>query len=360
MFKQPSFWLLIAITSLGALLYSNVATQPDQTADINTTKKVRVAEAQKQLNQRNPTFAGVVRAKNRANLAFSDSSGRLEVRKVETGDLVKANQVIAKLDNRAHQHAVNAAKANIADIEARQAQNQRDITRVAALVEKKAATAEELEVLQAAADSFAANLEAARVQLAEAERRLKETTLLAPFDGTVTDVYMEPGEFATPGMPVVSLSGSNRFEIEIEVPESILPNLSNGQSINITFPLQQDRAIEGSIISIGQASQNSRLFPILIEPTQNKGLIAGMSAEVTLAISQAETTTIPVTAVINPGGQHPTVFRVNGQQVERLSVDVSDLIGTQIAVEGDLAPGDTVVIGGHAGLVDGDQVEVVQ
>lgn len=359
MMKQPIFWLLLILSSIGVFLYSNV-TASEQAELTSPTKRVRISTAQQQTHQRNPTFAGIVRAKNRANLAFSDSSGRLLQRQVEVGDVVSAGQTLAQLDNSAHKHAVNAARANIADLKARIAQNRRDLQRVEALVAKQAATDEEQEMLGSAAESLNANLAAAEVQLAEAKRRLDETTLRAPFAGTITDTFMEPGEFATPGRPVVAISGADDYEIEIEVPESMLVNLQKGQTVNIQFPLQHNRSAIGKITSIGQASQDTRLFPILIEPEASESLIAGMSAEITLSINLAETTTIPVQAVINPGGQHPAVFRLQGKQVQRVSVDVGDLIGEQITVQGKLQPGDTIVVGGHAGLVDGDTVEVVQ
>ena len=65
-------------------------------------------------------------------------------------------------------------------------------------------------------------------------------------------------------------------------------------------------------------------------------------------------------AVANPGGQRPFVFKVSQSRVERVFVEVRDLLGERVSLDGDLNTGDRVVVAGHARLLDGDTVEVTK
>jgi multidrug efflux pump subunit AcrA (membrane-fusion protein) len=107
------------------------------------------------------------------------------------------------------------------------------------------------------------------------------------------------------------------------------------------------------------------LFPLVVEliPEGEEGSVdpvSGMSAEVILDIPSAATLTVPLAAVVNPGGSSPSVFRLRGDRMEQVEVEVMTLVGERVAVQGELAAGDEVVVSGHASLLDGQQVEVVR
>jgi multidrug efflux pump subunit AcrA (membrane-fusion protein) len=88
------------------------------------------------------------------------------------------------------------------------------------------------------------------------------------------------------------------------------------------------------------------------------GVVPGITAEVELSLAAEARPAVPLAAVIDPGGSHAAVFRVSGGRVERVPVEVRELVGSRVTVEARLAPGDLVVVAGHASLVDGEAVEV--
>lgn len=111
--------------------------------------------------------------------------------------MVRAGQIMARLDDREFRLADRTAAAAVSELEVRLAQARRDRTRVAGLVAAKAATTEELEQVGAASDALEAAHEAAVARRDESRRLLTEAVLTAPFDGTVTAVHREPGEQVT-------------------------------------------------------------------------------------------------------------------------------------------------------------------
>ncbi len=355
---------------------SAIAAQQD---NVRAVKVMPVAERALSQTMR---FSGIVRAEKRAQLSFT-VGGRLEGRVVNIGDRVRQGQEMAHLDIQPFRNAVLAARAQLRDAGARLAQMKRDNARVRRLLKSNAAGREEAEKVRAGRNSALAAADAARVQLAEARRLVEESRLLAPFAGTVSAVMMEPGEFVRPGMPVVVLSGEDRLEVEIEVPESARARLRAGAEVSVSLPLVGKGSFSGVIDSIGRATVGrGRLFPVIVAIDPDTGpnpgtatdpaadsvignhasvpIVPGLTAEVTIDTGVVNTTAVPIAAVVDPGGQRPYVYRVAAGRAEQVLVDVDVLLNDAVSVRGELVPGDLIVVEGHSSLITGERVEVVQ
>ena len=341
-------------------------TSPGETSpgDDETAKRVIVSTVEAAREVRELRFSGTTRAARRARLAFT-SSGRMVARLVEIGDRVRSGQLLARLDDLEFENAVATARATLAELSARRAQTQRDRARAERLAAVKAATREEVERTAASVDALLAAEEAAQARLRETERQLlSRTCLLAPFAGTVTEVLLEPGEYARSGSPVVMLSGDGEVELEVEVPESIISRISVGDAVRLLLPVLGDQPLEGRVDSVGRSAIGpGRLFPVVATVASTDRLVVGATAELVLRLENDQALTLPVEAVVNPGGRRPSVFRVAENSsgvtaVEKVQVEVGTLLGDRVIVYGDLAAGDRVVTGGQRGLLDGETVSV--
>lgn len=354
--------LLLALT-LGAVIYLTADAEQEPTTALRTSlKRVKVTAVEHITEAQELRFSGVTRAARRARLAFS-VGGRLLTRPVEVGDQVSRGQIIAQINTQELENSLATARATVAELAARRSQTERDLERTEQLVAAKAATAEELERVQAGRDALRATEEAARARLKEGERLLSEGTLRAPFAGTVTEVFYEPGEVATPGMPVAMLSGSGEVELEVEVPEMVIPRIQQGDTVHLELPVLGDTTLVGEVKSVGRtAAGPGRLFPVVVTVPPNPQLIAGASAELVLLLENDNALSLPVEAVINPGGQQPAVFKVvesdGAAHAHKVAVEVGTLLGHRVTVVGDLAAGDLVVVGGQRGLLAGEAVEI--
>ncbi len=357
--------LLISIAAVAGALYLAAGSEPLASSADRGVKRVRVAEVEAATERRELRFSGTTRAARHSRLSFS-LGGRLVERPVEVGDRVARGEVLARLDDREVRNAVATARGVLAEVRARRAQAERDLARVRRLVEAKAATEEELEKTRAGLDAMTAAEETARARLDEAERLLGETRLAAPYDGSVTEVRFEPGEYAGPGRPVVVLSGDGDLELEVEVPESVVPHVEEGREVEVIVPLL-GRTVTGEIDSVGRtAAGPGRLFPVVATLPEASGVVVGATAELALTLESDDALAVPVEAVVNPGGRRPALFRVveadGAARVEKVHLEVGTLLGERVTVRaedsGRLAPGDRVVVGGQRGLLDGEDVEI--
>lgn len=319
---------------------------------------VRVAEVSSAVDPRGPLFSGVTRAERRAELSFA-IGGRLVERSAALGERVRAGRVLARIDDRPYRSAVDEARARLAELGEELEQRRRDLERVRKLADARAATAEELERATSAERALDAARDAAAARLREAERQLSEARLVAPFDGSVTEVRFEPGEYVGAGRPVVALSGAGPLEVEVEVPESLIARVEVGGTAWVRLPLLRTDTLRGRVAS---ASRNAvgvgRLFPVVVTLPPEPGLVAGLTAQVVLDAPAVDALAVPIEALVRLGGHRPAVFRFADGRVGRVEVEIVELSEELLVVRGPLAPGDRVVVAGQSGLADGDPAKI--
>lgn len=321
------------------------------------SRSVRVAPVESGAATQALRFAGTVRSRDRASLAFT-VGGRLARRVVELGDSVRRGEVLAVLDGREWQHAAASARASREEIAARLIQLERDAEREVRLLATRAATEEDVERARAAVDAVRASRDAALAREQEAERRLGEATLTAPWAGTVTEVRAEPGENVAAGEVVLVISGAGDLEVEIAVPEALVAALAPGTAVRVELPLR-DQVLAASVRSVGRAAAGpGQLFPVVVALGEAIDVPPGSTAEVVIATGGAASLSVPLAAILNPGGARPAVFRLREGHAERVLVEVVSLTGERAVVRGPLAAGELVVVAGHTSLVDGDPVAV--
>lgn len=354
--------LLVVIAPLGALLFFAAPSSGDAPSPVRpaSARAVRVTTVETAPPTRQHRFHGEVEASERARLAFTHS-GRLLARPVEVGQRVARGELLARIDARPFRHAVAARRAQLTATELRRGQGERDRRRVQHLIGTAAASTASHEQVGTAADALASARDADRAQLGRARWRLDETVLRAPFAGTVSAVYLEAGELASAGTPVLSLEGQGGREVHLDVPESVIVGLRVGDEAMVEWPLSELPPAAAHLERVGNASVGAaRLFPVVVRLPEDGGALAGMTAEVLLSTRSAPVSLLPIEAIIDPSGERASVLALAGDRVVREPVEVLEVVGQRVAVVTALRPGAEVVVAGHGSLLDGDRVRVLR
>ncbi|MCA9564764.1 MAG: efflux RND transporter periplasmic adaptor subunit, partial [Myxococcales bacterium] len=249
----------------------------------------------------------------------------------------------------------------ISDIDAQLEQLENERGRTERLIAAEIGTEATLERIESDARRLEAARDAASAQRAEAQRMRDETSLVSPVSGTVAEVYAEPGEVVGPGSPVALIIGEGAVEIEIDVPEAVFVHLSEGQHVNVDFPLSNRRDISATISAVGRVSAGrGRLFPVVVSLPSDADIVPGMAGEVRVSVPIEGDAAVPVGSLVHNTGEGPSVFRIVANQAERVPVEVTGLEGELALVRGAVAPGDQLVVAGHALLEEHSLVEAIQ
>lgn len=305
---------------------------------------------------RESTLPGRAKAAQEADLAF-EVSGKLIERPVDVGSKVLRGQVVAALDPRDFQNAMDRALALQA-----QAAAFRD--RVAEAAKTGAVSAQDVTDSQARADAADAEVRIRR-------KALEDATLLAPFDGIVTATYFENFQNVLPKQAVVRLVDTTRIEMEVSVPESLIGLIPGAYDIQVEFDAYPGRKIPAEITEIGdEASRATRTYPVTatLDPPEDLEIKPGMAGKATGRAdlppeAAAAGIEVPLSAVFAPPDDpekqsYVWIVDPDALQVSRRPVTVQQLTPWGARVKG-LQPGERVVTVGVHHLREGQTVTLL-
>jgi RND family efflux transporter MFP subunit len=207
-----------------------------------------------------------------AELSFANV-GRVKAVNIKVGDRVQAGQALVELDTTLLEAKVKEAEANLA------------VAQVQVNYLKRIGTDEvHLESAQAEADRAQALLDSANATLAA------QSTLLAPFAGTVAVVDISPAETVVPGQIVIVLGDLSTYQIETtDLSERDVTRVQTGQPANV-FIEALNEEFPGEVVDIDRVSSTiggDVVFKVTIElDRQPQGLLWGMSADVQIQTAE--------------------------------------------------------------------------
>jgi RND family efflux transporter MFP subunit len=206
-----------------------------------------------------------------ARLSFT-TIGRVTSVDVKVGDVVKGGQALVQLDTSIQQARVSEAEANLlaAQIQVRYL--------------KRVGTGDQVHLEAAEADAARAQ---ALVDSAKAIL-LSESTLTAPFDGTIVSVDIEPAETVAPGKIIVVLGDLTGYHIETtDLTERDVPNVKIGQAVDVSIDALNQK-FTGKVSDIDRISTElggDVVYKVTIQLDQQpQGLLWGMSADVEIHV----------------------------------------------------------------------------
>lgn len=193
--------------------------------------------------------------------------------------------------------------------------------------------------------------ERARVLQAEARVKkiqtgLKDRTLTAPFDGTITHIAPVSGE--TVGLePVITMVSKDTFELTALVPEIDITKIMVGQKARVVFDARVDETLMASITFISPLAREidgvSYFETKLMLDAPSSWLQSGLNADIDIIIDTHENVTrIPSRFLVTEGDAHSVLFP-NGKVTQSIPVTlVFEGNDGYVEVKG-INPGDTIV-----------------
>ncbi|MGE0444825.1 MAG: efflux RND transporter periplasmic adaptor subunit [Vicinamibacterales bacterium] len=381
-YRRPMMLVLLAVTPIVLLAACGSSEDRGTRApDAPPVPVVTVAAAIAELPE-SIEAGGVVTASATAVVTSRVVAPVAEVR-VRAGDRVRADQVLVVLDagalgaqaqqataaTAAVEQAVVAAKAEHAASMADQQLADAWHTRIAALHARKAATPQELDEAearrsaaaartagtQARIEQAASQLAAARAAADAAETTRGFTVIRAPFAGLVTERMTDPGNLASPGVPLLRLDAAGAPRVEARVDEARAALVAPGDRAEVLLDAGGS-PLEGVVLEVARAvDADQRAFTVKVSLPAGHAARTGSFARVRFD-GRGRTALLVPAAAIRWQGQVATAFVVD-DGVARLRLLQTGLIsGDRAEVMAGLDPGEVVVVDPPPALVDGNRV----
>ena len=268
------------------------------------------------------------------------------VRKVafDSGDIVRAGDVIVDLSSGAQLAGLEEARASYQEAE-------RQLARGQELAQTKIISESQLDTQRSTRDAAKARMDVVRAQLSD-------RVITAPFDGILGLRRVSPGSLVTPGTEIATLDDISVIKLDFTVPERYLALLEKGQDIAARSETYPDRNFAGKVASVdSRVDPVTRSVTVRAEiPNPERQLRPGMLLSVQLFQSPRQAIVVPEIAVIQVGTE-AFVYRVaQDQTAERARVTLGARRRGEVEVVSGLAAGDTIVTEGAVKLRDGARV----
>ena len=270
---------------------------------------------------------------------FAKVSGYLKNVLVDKGDVVKKGQVLAVIESPETDAAYEAARAD--------ARNKSAIAeRVAKLLQRDLVSQQE-------ADSARAEAEVAEARLQSTGTMKSYETIRAPFAGTVTARFADPGALVqnamnsqTSALPIVAMSQVKELRVYAYLDQRDAGAVAKGTDATITLTERPDVKLTGHVARIsGQLDEKTRMLLTEIDLANADGrIVAGSLVEVAMDLKSTPGLTVPAEALVLREGL-PTVPVIDDRgEVTYAAVKVIDNDGRSVKVQSGLSEGQTVAL----------------
>ena len=179
--------------------------------------------------------------------------------------------------------------------------------------------------------------------------QIENTIMRAPIDGVITRQDASVGEIATPGVTLVSLNSTAKFQMDLYLSENDIANVKVGQPAMVTLDaLASSTPLSATVLSVSPGAQmeNGMLSyqTTLQINSDDPSVKAGMSASANISVgSSTDALVIPQSAVITQGSGTFVLKYTNGSnpQLVPVTLGLKDVSGVIQAISG-LSEGDSV------------------
>ena len=285
---------------------------------------------------------GTARAMKSVTL-FPEVGGEVTAVNFNAGDRVAKGDILIELDARQERLDVEAARNQLANA-------QQILTRydeagegaVSALVMDESRTA----------------VQAARIAVNQAEERLYDQSVRAPFDGVIGLTEIDPGDRIGPDTEIASLDARETLLVDFPVPEAYLTRIDIGDPVEAATWTASTPEASGEIVYL-----DSRVDPVSRTVTvraalenEEDRLRPGMSFRMTLDLQGREYPVVPEVSILW-GGEGSYLWAIKDGGAQRVSATIVQRLEGRVLVDAALQEGDLVVEEGVQRMREGVQVD---
>lgn len=313
----------------------------------NGPKPVEVTPATSGDIVRKITAAGTLVA-NQSVILRPEVEGKIAEILFTEGQDVKKGDPLYKIDEGPYRAQVNEAQAKLA-------LSREEYKRAIALLNKGFGTTQMRDKALSVLKINEAELEAAQI-------KLNNTTIKAPFEGTVGISQVSVGAFVSASVELVQIVDLSPINVDFSVPESNLGHFNVGDTIDVTIEGVDLLPMEAKIKAISpqiDVATRTIIIRAVLENAEKK-LRPGQFARVIIETGKNEGAVLIPESAVEREGDEEIVYKVVDGVAIRTVVDTDMRDGREVEITSGLKPGDLVIVAGQVRVSDGQEVTVIE
>ncbi|MDP3352816.1 MAG: efflux RND transporter periplasmic adaptor subunit, partial [Flavobacteriaceae bacterium] len=282
---------------------------------------------------------------------------------VKVGDNVSKGQLLVSINNTDILAKEAQVKAGIIQAKAGLKNAEKDYNRFKTLFSQNSASQKELDDMTTRYEVAKAQLEAAQQMQNEVSAHLSYSNIKAPFSGTITGKYVNNGDMANPGMPLVSLEAPGKFVATAMIPETEITKIKKGTSVKVTVKSTGDQ-LTGKVSEVSNSARltgGQYIVKISLDKSDNQ-LYSGMFVTTHFPITVTENNRVSVPkSVLVKRGELMGIYTVSQANTAILRwVRVGNTMGNDVEILSGLNQGETYIVSAESNLYNGVKIAIKQ
>ncbi|MDM4767976.1 MdtA/MuxA family multidrug efflux RND transporter periplasmic adaptor subunit [Pelomonas sp. SE-A7] len=335
----------------------------------NREQPVSVAPVRRQDVRVMVSAVGTLTASNTTTVR-TQVGGQLQALLYKEGQQVKAGQQLAQIDPRSFQATLGQVEGTLARDKASLDNARIDLARYRDLLSKDAIAKQQVDTQEALVRQLEGTLKADQAAVDNAKLQLSYTKVIAPIPGRAGLKLADVGNIVSPGdsAGIVSITQTQPIALVFAVPSANLPQISSRLRAN--EPMQVDALDRngGKFLATGKVATADNAIDLTTDTIKLKALFANkdemlypnQAVSVRLQLDTVKDALVVPPAAVLRGTQGFYVYVVAADSTVGVRVVKPGVVdGDAMVVEGNLEPGEKVVIDGVDRLRDGAKVVVI-
>ncbi len=351
---------IIGLLALSLLVIGCGTDDKKTIANNETAVGVSVSSVSTDSNNPFVTASGKVEAAKSTNIS-TRMMGYVDKIYVKVGDKVRSGQLLISVNNADVAAKLAQVNAGITEAQAAFDNAQKDYTRYTSLYKENSASQKELDDMTSRFKMARARLEAARQMKNEVNAQLSYANIRAPFNGVVTNKFINTGDMANPGMPLLEVESPGTYQVLAMVPESEILDIQKNNKVDVQLKTL-DKIVGGEITEISTSARNTGgqyMVKVLLDAS-DANILSGMYATVQFPVAQeaSKAIMIPNDALVHRG-QLTGIYTVSQNNTAVLRwVRLGRTFGEKVEVLSGLSADEEYIIKAEGKLYNGVKVSV--
>lgn len=261
---------------------------------------------------------------------------------VHEGDVVSAGQALIRIDARDLAAKEGQVAASIMGAEAMHREAALQAGRIRALYADSAATKSQLDAAETGRARAESGVRAARAAAAEVGAMSAYAIVRAPFAGTITRRFVDPGAFASPGAPLITIQDGRQLRITANATPDVARRLQRGQHVEA---LVEGRTVDAVVEGVVPAAAGNLYTINALVANAAGAILPGSTATLRLSLGARSGILVPSRALVHEGDLVGVTLRTTGGDRTRW-IRVGSTYGTMTEVSAGLRAGDVVIVPG--------------
>lgn len=290
---------------------------------------------------------GTVRARDSVSIT-AKVTGIVTAIRFQEGQRVREGDQLVDLDAGAVRAELDQARALFDDARSQ-------VVRARQLQPGQSIAAQRLETLEAVARQ-------AEGRVRQAQARLEELRVAAPFSGRVGLRQVSVGALVQPGTLVTTLDDIARVRVEFSVPEVFLARVQAGATVVARSSAFGDRRFTGTVAVVDtRIDTNTRTIRVISEfDNADEALKPGLFMTVEVVLSRRDDAMLVAEEALDPLGDRNFVYVIRDNRARRVEIRVGQRLQGEVEVLSGVQPGDHVVVRGIQRLRNDAPVRVTE